>query len=385
MASVEKRGARYVARWRDADGRQRAKTFDRKRDASAFLERVGSALQAGVYVDPKAGRITVGDFSEKWLETLGHLKPTTRASYVSTLEVHVLPRWGSTPLNRVEHEDVAAWVSSMVAEGRSPSIVAKAHRVLSLMLALAVRGRRLTTNPADDVRLPRMRKPDKRFLTHEQVAQLASAAGSDWEADEGLVIAGRAQDRVLVLVMAYCGLRWGEASALRVGRVDLMRRRLEVAEAVSEVNGALTWGTPKGHKRRSVPVPKFVADALTEVMVGKGVDDLVFTTPRGAVLRRSNWRRDVFDRAASAVDLEGLTPHELRHTAASLGVQAGANVKAVQRMLGHASAAMTLDVYSGLFDDDLDGVADRLDEQGNVYGSCTEGEVIPLRRAGDAR
>lgn len=384
MASVEKRGARYTARWRDADGKQRAKTFDRKRDASAFLDRVGSALQAGVYVDPKAGRITVGDFSEKWLETLGHLKPTTRASYVSTLEVHVLPRWRTTPLSRVEHEDVAAWVSRMVAEGRSPAIVAKAHRVLSLMLALAVRGRRLTTNPADEVRLPRMRKPDKRFLTHEQVAQLASAAGSDWEADEGLVVAGRAQDRALVLVMAYCGLRWGEATALRASRVDLMRRRLEIAEAVSEVNGSLTWGSPKGHKRRSVPVPKFVAEILTEVMAGRTGEDLVFTTSRGAVLRRSNWRRDVFDRATSAVDLEGLTPHELRHTAASLAVQAGANVKAVQRMLGHASAAMTLDVYSGLFDDDLDGVADRLDEQGTVYGSCTEGEVIPLRRAKEA-
>jgi site-specific recombinase XerD len=57
----------------------------------------------------------------------------------------------------------------------------------------------------------------------------------------------------------------------------------------------------------------------------------------------------------------GLTPHELRHTAASLAVSAGASVKSVQRMLGHASAAMTLDVFSGLFEDDLDAVADRLD------------------------
>ena len=64
-----------------------------------------------------------------------------------------------------------------------------------------------------------------------------------------------------------------------------------------------------------------------------------------------------------AVGLVGLTPHELRHTAASLTVSARANVKAVERMLGHASAAMTLDVYSGLFDDDVDGVAARLDEQ----------------------
>ena len=79
-------------------------------------------------------------------------------------------------------------------------------------------------------------------------------------------------------------------------------------------------------------------------------------------MRNLNWRRDVFDRAAVTAGLDGLTPHELRHTAASLAVSAGANVKAVQRMLGHASAAMTLDTYADLFDDDLNAVSDRLDD-----------------------
>jgi integrase len=96
-------------------------------------------------------------------------------------------------------------------------------------------------------------------------------------------------------------------------------------------------------------------------VAGKGPDDLVFTTWRGRPLRNLNFRRDVFDKAAVDAGLEGLTPHELRHTAASLAVSAGANVKAIQKMLGHSSAAMTLDVYSGLFDDDLDGVANSLD------------------------
>jgi integrase len=97
------------------------------------------------------------------------------------------------------------------------------------------------------------------------------------------------------------------------------------------------------------------------LLAGKAPDDLVFTAPEGGLLRLTNFRRRHFDQAAQSVGLEGLTPHELRHTAASLAVSAGANVKSVQRMLGHASAAMTLDVYSGLFDDDLDAVAERLD------------------------
>src|SRR3954451_24857317 len=89
--------------------------------------------------------------------------------------------------------------------------------------------------------------------------------------------------------------------------------------------------------------------------------ELAFPSPQGAVLRNRNARSAWFDAAARVIGEPGLTPHELRHTAASLAIKAGANGKAVQRMLGHASAAMTLDRYADLFDDDLDDVADRLD------------------------
>ena len=110
-----------------------------------------------------------------------------------------------------------------------------------------------------------------------------------------------------------------------------------------------------------MPIPTFLADELVRHVAGKDLDDLVFTAPEGGVLRNRNARRAWFDAAADAIGEAGLTPHELRHTAASLAVSAGANVKAVQRMLGHKSAAMTLDVYSDLFDDDLDALAERLD------------------------
>lgn len=97
-------------------------------------------------------------------------------------------------------------------------------------------------------------------------------------------------------------------------------------------------------------------------VAGRPTDAFVFPAPRGGVLRLRNWRREVFDPAVKAAGLDGLTPHDLRHTAASLAISADANVKAVQRMRGHASAAMTLDVYSGLFEDDLDAVAERLND-----------------------
>jgi len=364
MASIERLGqGRWRARWRDPSGRQKAKTFTHKNLADKYLQGVGMAMQTSTYVDPSAGNTSVKVFAAKWISTQGHLKPSTLATYDSILSKHVLPRWGSTPLARVAHEDVVAWVSDLIASDLSAATVRYVHRVFSLLLDLAVRSARIPRNPAAGIRLPKVATAEKRFLSHQEVNALAQAAG-DY--------------RTAVLLLSYCGLRWGELAGLKVGRVDLMRRRLSVVEAVSEVRGTLIWGTPKSHQVRSVPIPRFLVDDLALVMAGKAPGDVVFTTRRGAVLRNLNFRRDVFDAAATAAGLEGLTPHELRHTAASLAVSAGANVKAVQRMLGHASAAMTLDVYSGLFDDDLDGVAERLDAGARVYSMCTEAPVVPL-------
>lgn len=164
------------------------------------------------------------------------------------------------------------------------------------------------------------------------------------------------------------GLRWGEMAGLRVGRVDRRRRRLDVAEAVTESTGAIVWGTPKNHERRSVPYPRFLAEQLDLLCAGKASADTVFTSPNGQVLRSGNFRRNTFDRAVEALHerhpgLPKITPHSLRHTAASLAISSGASVLSIQRMLGHASAAMTLDVYSDLFDDDLDAVAEALDQR----------------------
>jgi integrase len=169
----------------------------------------------------------------------------------------------------------------------------------------------------------------------------------------------------VVRFLAYTGLRWGEMAALRVGAFDMLRRRVNVSRSVTEFNG-LVWSAPKSWERRSVPFPAALAAELSALMVGKGREDLVFTAVRGGVLRVSNYRKAVFAPAVQKCQkgdesFPAITPHDLRHSAASLAVSAGANVKAVQRMLGHAKASMTLDVYADLFDDDLDSVADSLD------------------------
>ncbi|MHA3838258.1 tyrosine-type recombinase/integrase [Terrabacter sp. AAH1] len=191
-----------------------------------------------------------------------------------------------------------------------------------------------------------MTRADPRFLSAAEVARLVEAAQRD-----GLSVA----------VLAFCGLRFGELAALRVRRVNLLRRRLVIAESVTEVAGRAVWSLPKTNRTRTVPFPPSLAQWIERQCQGKGPEDLLFTAPDGGVLRLGNWRRRVFDPACRAAGVIDVTPHDLRHTAASLAIASGANVKAVQQMLGHASAAMTLDVYAGLFGDDLDAVALALD------------------------
>jgi integrase len=123
----------------------------------------------------------------------------------------------------------------------------------------------------------------------------------------------------------------------------------------------MIWSTPKTHQSRDVPIPRSLIDALVGQAAGKKPEDVLFSSPNGEPIRLANWRQRVWDPAVAAAGLTGLTPHDLRHTAASLTIASGASVKHVQRMLGHKDAAMTLNVYASLFEDDLDDVSNRLD------------------------
>lgn len=274
-------------------------------------------------------------------------------------------------VSEVTHSAVQRWVAGL-SKTLSPATVQKVFNAFSQVLDLAVRERRLASNPCAGVSLPRTTLTPRRYLTAAEVERLAQEAGPH---------------AALVLTLAYCGLRWGEAAGLRVSRVDLLRRRLLIEEATAEVKGSLSFGPPKSHARRSVPVPGFLADLLAPLLAGKAPGDLVFTGRQGATLRRSAAYKGWWRGAVRRAGLEPLSPHELRHTAASLAISSGASALAVQRMLGHASAAMTLDVYSDLFDSDLDAVGDALSEVRSRAAADflrTNGDsapVVPLRSA----
>jgi integrase len=165
----------------------------------------------------------------------------------------------------------------------------------------------------------------------------------------------------LVLVLGVGGLRWGEAAALRVGDIDWLHRRISLHRNAVAVRGQTVVGSLKSNKSRTLVMPAFVIETLAKTAEGKDRDDLLWPSSSGDYQhppRVRSWLSAAVARCQK-VDpgFPRVTAHDLRHTAASLAIYAGANVKVVQRMLGHASAAMTLDTYAGLFPSDSDSVA----------------------------
>ncbi|SIE29530.1 phage integrase [Mycobacteroides abscessus subsp. abscessus] len=344
-------GRRWLARYVDDQGGENTRSFDRKVDAQAFLNEITAAQTIGTYVAPKAGRITVRELHGKWLGTQGHLKETTVATRAFAWSGYVEGRWAAVAVADVQSSDIRAWVQQLAAGGAKPATIENALSVLRQILEMAVDDRRIPRNPCTGVKSPRRQHRARGNLTHQQVELLAREVG---------------EYAVVVRFLAYTGLRWGEMAALRVESFDMLRRRVNIREAVAEVKGRVVWSSPKSHERRSVPFPAFLADPLAAIMIGKRRDDLVFTSPGGALLRVSTWRPRVFNMAVQRLQeadpaYPTVTPHDLRHTAASLSISAGANVKAVQTMLGHASAVLTLDTYADLFPDDLEQVSVALD------------------------
>jgi integrase len=342
----------WTVRYRDPSGRQKRSTFRKHADAQAFRAQVENAILSGTYIDPNATRLSFSAWATRWLDTRTHLKPKTLYGYESLLRVHLLPRFGDTPLHGIDYLDVEAFIADLSASGLSPSRTRQAHQLLSMILKAAVRSRRLGLNPAEGVSLPRANTRRMKFLDSDEVACLADAVPPRYE--------------TWVYVASYGGLRWAELVGLRRKRVNLLRRRLHVVETLSEVGGELIWTSTKNHQTRDVALPGFVVDKLANHLARYTTpepDGLVFVTDSGTPLRQSNFRKNIWLPATRKAGLEGLTPHHLRHTCASLLISEGAHPRQVMEQLGHSSIAVTMDVYGKVFPSDMDALADRLEQR----------------------
>ena len=353
---------RYTVRYRTPQRTQTKKRgFKTMRDAREFANSVEVRKLTGAYVKPSAGKVVFGEVAESWLAGKVNLAASTRARYRPALDVHLLPAFGSVPLSDITPERLRRWIAG-AAVSSAAATVRKNHTVLHQVLAQAAADGRLAVNPAAELELPTIDETEKRYLTARQIQGLADAAG---------------EHRALVLLLGFTGLRFGEAAALTVAHIDLIQGRVRVHRSVTAVGGTMVYSAPKSHQARTVALPGFLVDVLREHLAGSDPGALAFPDSRGGPMRLHNvrrrwWRRAVAESGAPA----GLSPHELRHSAASMAISAGASIKAVQKMLGHKSATLTLDRYGHLYADELQGVADRLD---SLARSAECAQNVPTR------
>jgi integrase len=326
---------RWRARYRGPDGHRHTAAFRTKADANAWLSAQQTDELRGAWVDPRGGRLMLRDWEQQWWATTVNLRPSTRARDRGYLDRYVLPQFGDSELRHITQLDIRAWLAGL-ASRLSPATVVKAYQLLAKLLGSAVDAGLISETPCRRLPLPRVERQEMRFLTVDEVARLADAINPRY--------------RALVLVAAYGGLRIGEMAGLRRTRVDILRARVDVAEITVEVAGQLHSGPPKTRAgRRSISLPRSIADELGHHLGLWAGPDLVFTGPQGGALRVPAWRRRFWAPAVVAAGLQPLRPHDLRHTAVALWIAQGANPKQVAARAGHTSVAFTLDRYGHLF------------------------------------
>lgn len=368
MASIKKydtaKGIAWRVQYRSPDGKSRTKQgFRTKSEAQAWADKNAASIHNNDWIDPSAGKVTVGALGKRWLGTRTHLKPSTYRIVEQYWRVHVKPRWETTPVSAVRHSAVQEWIASIK---RSPTVVRGAYSCLSQIMGMAVADGAIRKNPCVGVSMPKKNRPKKVYLTAAQLRELANECTIHGE---------------LVLLLGTSGLRFGEAVALRPMDLDPLRNRARIERNAVTVGSDSIIGSPKSGKARTVAVAAEVMTKLMTLAEGKSPDALLWSRSDGSPLRipgHGNWLDSAVKRVMarnkreiSEARKEGkpapaqfprVTPHGLRHVAAGLLVQSGANVKVVQRQLGHASAAMTLDTYAELFDDGLDEIVVKLGE-----------------------
>jgi integrase len=312
-----------------------------KRQAQVECARLISEIQSGTPVEPN--KITVAEYLARWLDHIGtQISPSSHATYTTMMRAYVMPAIGSMRLGKLRPAELAHLYATAL-HTLAPKSIGLLHRVLSQALRQAVRWQLLPNNPAAAVTPPRIERQQMKTL--------------DAEAALALIEAARPTDLFMpVLLAVMTGMRRGELAALRWRSIDLNAGQLAVVASTEQVGRSTRDKPPKSGRPRSVALPALVveelrhyrlhqAEALLRVGVRQNEATHVCIRADGAP-----WRPSVltlaFIRLLRSSGLPRVRFHDLRHTHATIMLAANIHPKVVQERLGHASIAMTLDLYS---------------------------------------
>lgn len=377
----------WQARYRDANGAQKARNFERKKDADAFLDKVREAVRSGTYLDPKRGEITLATWWAEWWPGHEPERPTTRNRKLSLWTAHIEPKWGRRKLSSIRAAEVQAWMRTEV-KGHATQV--KVRELFRAMMRAAVVDERIAKNPLDTVTVTAKapaRHPDElRPPTEAQYAEIREAI-PDWY-------------RPVIDFAHETGMRWGEIVGLRACYLDLEDATADVRHIIVDDRGKVVRQrmpkTVAGY--RTVPLTASAVEAarlmlerlpasraVTDVDDGLCPEELVFRGPqagevrplrgerveRAGVLRGNNFRRRIWIPAIKEVGLARLIKspetgreeywprfHDYRHALASRLHAAGVSEKDVQLMLGQERGGRVTWLYTH----GSEGAADRLRE-----------------------
>jgi len=331
------KGLRWRVVWND-NGTERKKSFKAKDAAVRF--------EAEKHLSPTEPKdLTIGQIWPGYRSTKNRISPGSQQAYDAAWNHHIRARWEHVQARDVTTAALREWLPSLVTVHGKPLSAAYEGYLMGVMKAIlehAVEANAITVNPMVRVKRRKKKTVPRRYLTVAQADALLEAV--------------QPHD-LIVLFMLRTGTRRGEAAVVTVEDLDVKRRRVRIESGIDSDGSD---GDTKTGEHRDVPVSGELLARLQEAAQGKGRGAYLMPDPDGNAWTRHKWR-PVWNKVRAATGIPDFDTHELRHTGVSWAIHAGANIKTIQRMVGHASAAMTLDVYGHLWDDQLDEVVDRVD------------------------
>jgi integrase len=352
-----------AAVWSRRDRKTIKKTFPTLDEARGWRADSMRSVRVGTMRAPS--RLTLREAAAAWLEGARNgtirtrsgdpYKPSALRSYETSLDARVLPELGGARLSEISRVDLQDFADRLAGEGLDPSTIRNTLMPVRAIYRRALARGEITVNPTTGLELPAVRGRRERIASPAEAAELIAALAEP--------------DRALWATAFYAGLRRGELMALRWEDVDLATGRIRVERSWDEREGAIEPKSRAG--RRTVPIAAVLRDHLDEHKIRSGrTEGLVFGATATRPFTPSNirkraatvWKRANKNRAAIEVtELEPITLHEARHTAASFLIAAGVNAKAITTYLGHSSIQITYDRYGHLMPGNEEEAAALLD------------------------
>lgn len=362
MAYIRKLpSGKWQATVRHPNGDRITTTDPLRRVVAQWAAQLEAEYARGEIRDPRAGRITVGYWHERWAAARG-VEAVTAAKDDSVWRTHCQPQWATWPMDSITRMEAQEWVNVLekkrrarhrgkAADADAPLIsAATVHTIVHVMSALfdaAVNERPaiVMSNPFVDLQLPIIPPSPIDFYSRDEadalLAELDRNYAPQWAALVGLGM--------------WVGLRPGEIFGLHADRVNWLRHNVEVTRVLTR-EGLREY--PKSRRSfRVVPVPPWQMPRLSSLMEGRPLTATVFTAPRGGLVDDSDFRLRIWYPAIEAAGVRRLPPRAMRHTAASWLVMDGVDLYRVQALLGHESYATT-QRYAHLAPDAHDKVLD---------------------------